>query len=53
MFETPVSTLLDVFSGVADAGVVAAMSVAAVEENAACARRLEAMGELYQRGARG
>ncbi len=51
MFESVASTLLDTFSGVADAGVAAAMSIAAVEENAACARRLEAMGELYERRA--
>ncbi|HUL99255.1 MAG TPA: DUF222 domain-containing protein, partial [Mycobacterium sp.] len=42
---------MDTFDRVADAGVVAGIGVAAVEENAACARRLEAMGELYARRA--
>ena len=51
MFEPVVSSLLDTFSGVEDAGVVAAIGVASGEENAACARRLEAMGELYARRA--
>jgi hypothetical protein len=39
------------FESLDDAGVVASMGVAAREENAACARRLEAMGELYARRA--
>jgi hypothetical protein len=39
------------FESVDDAGVVASMGVASREENAACARRLEAMGELYARRA--
>ena len=51
MFDPVVSSLLDTFSGVEDAGVVAAIGVASGEENAACARRLEAMGELYARRA--
>ena len=51
MFESVRSSLVDTFYGVEDAGVVAAIGVAAVEENAACARRLEAMGELYARRA--
>ena len=51
MFEQVASSLLDTFHGVEDAGVVAAIGVAAREENAACARRLEAMGELYVRRA--
>ena len=51
MFESQGSTQLDAFYGVGDAGVVASIGVAAGEENAACARRLEAMGELYARRA--
>ena len=51
MFDPVRSSLLDTFHGVQDAGVVAAIGVAAREENAACARRLEAMGELYARRA--
>jgi Domain of unknown function (DUF222) len=51
MFESGRSTLVDPFDGVDDAGVVAAIGVAALEENAACARRLAAMGELYARRA--
>ena len=51
MFEPVRSSQLDTFFGVQDAGVVAAIGVAAREENAACARRLEAMGELYARRA--
>jgi hypothetical protein len=47
MFESPGSAQPDAFYGVDDAGVVASIGVAAGEENAACARRLEAMGELY------
>src|ERR1700737_3905807 len=53
MFESPGSTQLDAFHGVDDAGVVASIGVAAGEENAACARRLEAVGELYARRAPG
>lgn len=45
------SSLVDTFSGVDDAGVVALIGVGAVEENAAGARRLAAMGELYARRA--
>jgi hypothetical protein len=51
MFEPVGLSLVDTFSGVDDAGVVASIGVAAVEENAACARRLAAMGELYARRA--
>jgi hypothetical protein len=51
MFEPVASPLVDTFYRVDDAGVCAAMGVAAVEENAACARRLEAIGELYARRA--
>jgi uncharacterized protein DUF222 len=51
MFESAESALVDTFSGVDDAGVVEAIGAAAVEENAACARRLAAMGELYARRA--
>lgn len=51
MFDPVRSSLLDTFSGVDDAGVAAAIGVAAREENSACARRLEAMGELYARRA--
>jgi Domain of unknown function (DUF222) len=51
MFEPIASTLVDTFLGASDAGVVAAIGVAAQEENAACARRLEAVGELYTRRA--
>jgi hypothetical protein len=51
MFESAASTLVDTFLGVDDAEVVAAIGVAAREENAACARRLEAIGELYVRRA--
>jgi hypothetical protein len=51
MFESAESTLVDTFPGASDSGVVAAIGVAAQEENAACARRLEAMGELYARRA--
>jgi hypothetical protein len=39
------------FESVDDAAVVASMGVASRAENAACARRLEAMGELYARRA--
>jgi hypothetical protein len=39
------------FESLDDAGVVGSIGVAAGEENAACARRLEAMGELYARRA--
>ncbi len=39
------------FESLDDGGVVASMGVASREENAACARRLEAMGELYARRA--
>ena len=39
------------FESLDDAGVVAAIGVAARQENAACARRLAAMGELYARRA--
>jgi hypothetical protein len=39
------------FESLDDAGVVGSIGVAAREENAACARRLEAMGELYARRA--
>jgi hypothetical protein len=39
------------FESLDDAAVVASMGVASREENAACARRLEAMGELYARRA--
>ena len=51
MFDSPGSAQLGTFCGVDDAGVVASIGVAAGEENAACARRLEAMGELYARRA--
>jgi hypothetical protein len=51
MFESGRSTLVDPFDGVDDAGVVAGIGVAAVEENAAGARRLAAIGELYARRA--
>ena len=51
MFEPVGSSQLDAFYGVDDAGVVAAIGVAAVEENAGCARRMQAMGELYVRRA--
>jgi len=39
------------FDSLDDAAVLATMGVAAREENAACGRRLEAMGELYARRA--
>src|ERR1700757_5384973 len=51
MFESRASTRVDTFDGVDDAGVVACIGVAAVEENAACARRLAAIGEVYARRA--
>jgi hypothetical protein len=51
MFEPVGLSLVDTFCGVDDAGVVASIGVGAVEENAACARRLAAMGELYVRRA--
>ena len=51
MFERVGLSLVDTFCGVDDAGVVASIGVGAVEENAAGARRLAAMGELYARRA--
>src|ERR1700739_2924304 len=51
MFERVGLSLVDTFSGVYDAGVGASIGVGAVEENAAGARRLAAMGELYARRA--
>jgi hypothetical protein len=51
MFEPVGTSLVDTFSGVDDAGVVALIGVGAVEENVAGARRLAAMGELYARRA--
>jgi hypothetical protein len=51
MFEPVRSSLLDTFHGVEDAGVVASIGAGAVDENVGCARRLEAMGELYARRA--
>ena len=44
-------TIERMFESLDDAGVVAAIGVAARQENAACARRLAAMGELYARRA--
>ena len=51
MFEVSSSALAGGVRDADDAGVLASMSEAAVEENAACARRLDAMGELYVRRA--
>ena len=51
MFDPVRSSLLDTFGGATDADVVTSIGAAAREENAACARRLEAMGELYARRA--
>src|ERR1700739_5120180 len=51
MFERVGLSLVDTFSGVYDAGVGASIGGGAVEESAAGARRLAAMGELYARRA--
>ncbi|HXA12408.1 MAG TPA: DUF222 domain-containing protein, partial [Mycobacterium sp.] len=51
MFDSSAAALVDTFYGAEDAGVVASIGAAAAEENAACARRLEAIGELYARRA--
>ena len=49
--SVPPAIIERMFESLDDGGVVASMGVASREENAACARRLEAMGELYARRA--
>jgi Domain of unknown function (DUF222) len=50
MSAAPIS-IATMFEGVDDAGVVDAITAAAREQNAACARELAAIGELYARRA--
>ena len=52
MFDfDPSSQAAEAFRGIDDAGVAGAITAAAREQNAACARELAAIGELYARRA--
>lgn len=52
MFDTDASSqAAEAFRGIDDAGVAGAITAAAREQNAACARELAAIGELYARRA--